>query len=91
MSAWTAFTCACVRICRRQEISGKEGLKQGRTFATNGPLVEFTLGGKQVGDELKFDSAQSAVPFTVKMRSIVPVDHFEVVCNGGEIGADVET
>ncbi|MGB8460053.1 MAG: CehA/McbA family metallohydrolase [Candidatus Acidiferrum sp.] len=62
--------------------SWKEGLKQGRTFATNGPLVEFTLGGKQVGDELKFDSAQSAVPFTVKMRSIVPVDHFEVVCNG---------
>ena len=62
--------------------SWKEGLKQGRTFATNGPLVEFTLGGKQVGDELKFDSAQAAVPLTAKMRSIVPVDHFEVVCNG---------
>jgi TolB protein len=59
-----------------------DSLKSGRTFATNGPLIEFTLDGQRVGDELKFDSAQAAVPFTAKLRSIVPVDHFEVVCNG---------
>jgi len=59
-----------------------EALKKGRTFATNGPLIEFTLGGQRLGDELKFDGAQAAVPFTAKLRSIVPVDHFEVVCNG---------
>ncbi len=59
-----------------------DSLKNGRTFATNGPLIEFTLGGQRVGDELKFDGAQAAVPFTAKLRSIVPVDHFEVVCNG---------
>jgi TolB protein len=58
------------------------GLKIGRTFATNGPLVEFHLGGEMVGGELKFDAPQSAVPFTAKLRSIVPVDHLEVVCNG---------
>ena len=61
----------------------KEGLKKGRTFATNGPLIEFTLGGKQVGEELKFDGARAAVPFTAMLRSIVPVDHLEIVCNGG--------
>lgn len=59
-----------------------DSLKKGRTFATNGPLIEFTLAGKSVGDELKFDGTQAAVPFTAKLRSIVPVDHFEVVCNG---------
>jgi Tol biopolymer transport system component len=59
-----------------------DSLKKGRTFATNGPLIEFTLGGHKVGGELKFDGAQAAVPFTAKLRSIVPVDHFEVVCNG---------
>jgi hypothetical protein len=59
-----------------------DSLKKGRTFATNGPLIEFTLGGQRVGDELKFDGAQAAVPFTAKLRSIVPVDHLEVVCNG---------
>ncbi|HKN24059.1 MAG TPA: CehA/McbA family metallohydrolase [Candidatus Acidoferrum sp.] len=57
-------------------------LKQGRTFATNGPLIEFKLGGEMVGSELKFDAAQAAVPFTAKLRSFVPVDHLEVVCNG---------
>jgi len=59
-----------------------DGLKSGRTFATNGPLIEFTLGGERVGSELKFDAAQTALPFTAKLRSIVPVDHLEVVCNG---------
>ena len=59
-----------------------ESLKQGRTFATNGPLLEFKLGGEMVGSELKLDAAQNAVPFTAKLRSIVPVDHLEVVCNG---------
>jgi TolB protein len=62
--------------------SWKDNLKAGRTFATNGPLIEFTLGGRPVGDELKFDGAQAAVSFTAKLRSIVPVDHFEVVCSG---------
>ena len=31
---------------------------------------------------MKFDGAQAAVPFTAKLRSIVPLDHLEVVCNG---------
>ena len=60
-------------------------LKQGRTFATNGPLIEFKLGGEMVGSELKFEGLQAAVPFTAKLRSIVPVDHLEVVCNGNVV------
>jgi Tol biopolymer transport system component len=59
-----------------------EKIKEGRTFATNGPLVEFSLGGKIAGDELNFETAQPAVSFTAKLRSIVPVEHLEVVCNG---------
>jgi TolB protein len=59
-----------------------DSVKNGRTFATNGPLLEFTLGEKQIGDELALQQPQSAVTFTAKLRSIVPVDHLEVVCNG---------
>lgn len=59
-----------------------DALKKGRTFATNGPLIEFKLGGQRAGDELTFDGPRAAVPFTAKLRSIVPVDHLEVVCNG---------
>ena len=59
-----------------------DSLKAGRTFATNGPLIEFTLGGEMVGSALQFEAQQKAVPFTAKLRSIVPVDHLEIVCNG---------
>lgn len=59
-----------------------DGLKRGRTFATNGPLINFTLDGEIVGSELKLDTPQVAVPFSARLRSIVPVDHLDIVCNG---------
>ncbi|MFI5058336.1 MAG: CehA/McbA family metallohydrolase [Candidatus Acidiferrales bacterium] len=59
-----------------------EALKKGRTFATNGPLPDFSLGGESIGGELKFDGPQTAIPFKTRLRSIVPVDRFEMVCNG---------
>jgi hypothetical protein len=62
--------------------SWMDSLKAGRTFATNGPLLEFTLNEEVVGSELKLDKPQREVPFTARLRSIVPVDHFEVVYNG---------
>jgi len=60
-------------------------LKAGRTFATNGPLLDFTLGGLPIGDELVLPVGNEAVSFTARLRSIVPVDHLEVVCNGAVI------
>jgi TolB protein len=59
-----------------------DALKKGRTFATNGPLLDFSLGGQAIGDELKSDGLQTSIPFKAALRSIVPVDHLEVVCNG---------
>jgi hypothetical protein len=63
-------------------VTWTDALIKGKSFATNGPLVHFTLGGKNIGSELKFEKPQQQVPFTARLRSIVPVDHFEVVCNG---------
>jgi TolB protein len=57
-------------------------LKAGHSFATNGPLLGFTLGGAGIGDELSFGAAQPRVAFSVRLRSIVAVDHLELVCNG---------
>jgi TolB protein len=57
-------------------------LKNGRTFATNGPLLDFSLGSQEIGGELTLDAGQTAVPFKATLRSIVPVDHLEIVCNG---------
>lgn len=58
-----------------------ESIKAGRTFATNGPLLHFELGGKGPGGEIHLDKKQ-AVPFQVGLRSIVPLDHLQIVCNG---------
>jgi hypothetical protein len=57
-------------------------LKQGKTFATNGPLLGFTLEGHQAGDAIKLSAGEHQLKFTAWLRSIVPVDHLEVVCNG---------
>lgn len=56
-------------------------IKKGRTFATNGPLLRFQLGGSTPGDELKLEKKQE-VPFKAALRSLVPVDHLQIVCNG---------
>ena len=60
-------------------------LKQGHTFATNGPLLGFTLGDKGPGDEVKVPAAGKGVKFRAWMRSIVPVDHLQIVCNGSVV------
>ncbi len=57
-------------------------LKQGRTFATNGPLLGFSLGDQPLGAELKLTAGTQEVKFKAWMRSIVPVDHLEIICNG---------
>jgi TolB protein len=59
-----------------------DALKHGRSFATNGPLLGFSLGAAQIGDELHFAAPQAGIPFSVRLQSIVPVDHLELVCNG---------
>ncbi|MBS0377354.1 MAG: CehA/McbA family metallohydrolase [Proteobacteria bacterium] len=58
-----------------------QALREGRTFATNGPLLDFTLGGRPIGDTLELDAARAS-SFTARMHSLVPVDHVQVVCNG---------
>src|SRR5436305_14421877 len=57
------------------------GLKAGRTFVTNAPLLEFTLGGREIGDEIRLPAG---VRLTARggLRSSVPIDHLEVIRNG---------
>jgi TolB protein len=60
-----------------------DALKSGRTFATNGPLLDFSLDSEKVGGEVKLDEAKS-VAFSTSLRSIVPVDRWELVCYGAK-------
>ncbi len=59
-----------------------DSIKHGRTFATNGPLLGFSLSGKQSGDEISLPAGENKLKFTAWLRSFVPVDHLQVICNG---------
>ena len=59
-----------------------DGLKQGRTFVTNGPLLLVTANGQEIGAELKSDAASMDVKLNIKMTSEKPVDVVELIRNG---------
>ncbi len=58
-----------------------EALRQGRTFATNGPLLDFSLDGAPIGATVNLARPRRA-NFVARVRSIVPLDHAQVVCDG---------
>ncbi len=58
-----------------------EGLRAGRTLATNGPLLGLSVNGAEPGAELGLSSA-GTLRYRGFLRSAVPVDHVELVMNG---------
>lgn len=65
-----------------------DALVAGRTFATNGPLLTFALGGAEIGDAIELPPGSHRLELRASLRSIVPVDHFELVGNG-EVAASL--
>ncbi|HYL22674.1 MAG TPA: CehA/McbA family metallohydrolase, partial [Gemmatimonadales bacterium] len=59
-------------------------IKAGRTFVSNAPLLEFSLDGRAIGDEVRLPAGEGGGRLTarVRLRSSVPVDHLEVIGNG---------
>jgi len=62
-----------------------DSLRAGRSFATNGPLLELGLGGRGLGEELRLPAGEHQVVARVSLRSNVPVDHLEIVGNGAVV------
>lgn len=59
-----------------------DALKAGRTFASNGPLLRFSINGHEAGDELRFPAGIHQLTARVSLRSNVPVERIEIVANG---------
>jgi len=57
-------------------------LKQGKTFATNGPLLEMTVNGQGIGSEIMLPAGTHQLTVKASMRSIVKVERVELVMNG---------
>jgi hypothetical protein len=60
-------------------------LKAGKSFATNGPLLQLSIGGREVGSELNLPPGSHRLPVRATLRSIVPIDHFQLIGNGAVV------
>ncbi|MDX1517807.1 MAG: CehA/McbA family metallohydrolase, partial [Woeseiaceae bacterium] len=58
-----------------------DGLRKGRSIATNAPLLGLTVEGRGPGEEVQLPSA-GTVRYRGFMRSQIPIDHVEVLLNG---------
>ena len=70
------------RNAAEREAEWLDGLKQGRSIATNGPLLDLAVNGSKPGDDIELPRGEHELEFSGFMRSIVPVDHLELVLNG---------
>jgi Tol biopolymer transport system component len=57
-------------------------LKAGKTFATNGPLLDLSVNGRDIGSDIRVGNGTTKLTVKARMRSIVAVDHVEIVMNG---------
>jgi hypothetical protein len=59
-----------------------DGMREGRAFVTNGPLVEMTVNGMLPGETVALASAGTSVRVEARVRSIVPLDKVTLYFNG---------
>jgi dipeptidyl aminopeptidase/acylaminoacyl peptidase len=59
-----------------------EAIRAGRTFVTNGPLLDFSVNGQIPGGEIRLPAAGGAVNVTAQMETIVAVEKLEIFWNG---------
>jgi hypothetical protein len=59
-----------------------EGYRKGRSFVTNGPLLQFKVNGHEAGDEIHSEKGPIQIKVVGGADSIVPMDAVEIVVNG---------
>ena len=62
-----------------------EAVKVGKTFVTNGPIIEFEADNQQPGDIVEFNGTKQ-IKARVTARSILPFTTLEIVANGETVG-----
>jgi len=58
-----------------------KGFREGRSFASNGPIVSLKVDGKEPGDEIRL-SSPGEVTVEASVNTQVPLDNIELLVNG---------
>jgi hypothetical protein len=58
-----------------------EGLKAGRTFVTNGPMLELTVNGQPLGTTVRAEPG-SSLDIKGRASAAYPLDHIELIQSG---------
>jgi hypothetical protein len=62
--------------------------REGRSFATTGPLLTFDVNGSEVGEEIKIRPGSTySATLTADVMSRTPIDRVEFIHNGRVIGS----
>ncbi len=56
-----------------------------RSFATNGPLLQFSVNGHEAGDEIRADHGPVKLEVVATVESIVPMDAVDLIVNGRSV------
>ncbi|MDB6162211.1 MAG: hypothetical protein JWO04_5917 [Gammaproteobacteria bacterium] len=69
-------------VAATHESAWLDSLRHGHTLATNAPLLGLTVEGQPPGAEIQLNPGASTLNYKGFLRSIVPIDHLELVVNG---------
>ena len=62
-----------------------DAIKNGHTYVSSGPLVEFTIDGKAPGEDVKLAAGGGPVKMAVKVWSYTPLRKATLQSNGGAV------
>lgn len=56
--------------------------REGRSFATNGPLLELRVNGKEAGEEIRWEAGSLSLKIEAEAVSHVPMTRMDLIING---------
>lgn len=59
-----------------------EGIRKGHTFATDYPLLEFSVSGVGVGETVRLSPGKATVRVKARAQSLEPYERLDIVYNG---------
>lgn len=62
-----------------------EGLRAGRSFATNGPMIFLAVNGYPSGSEIHLETSRREVEVEARAICNYGLNHLDVLCNGGTV------